>query len=157
MCVCVCVCVSCVSRACMRPCVCPHHAKLPQFKNRKHAIPYEQANHAFLSPRPTVDTYGKLSDGFVRFLWMLANYASTNHSRLSQPSHDPKAPPIRRLTLLPHELGSSFSRIRLQVGSAIAKAAVACFVPDSSDYRLPLLVFWNKNKPTASKPSTTYC
>jgi hypothetical protein len=45
-------------------------------KTENAAIPYEQANHAFLSL--TADTYGKLSDDFVRFLWMLANSASTN-------------------------------------------------------------------------------
>jgi len=37
-----------------------------QSENRKHAIPYEQADHAFLSLM--ADTYGKLSDDFVRFL-----------------------------------------------------------------------------------------
>jgi hypothetical protein len=37
-------------------------------------------------------TYGKLLDDFVRFLWMLANSASTN-SRLSQPSSQDFADP----------------------------------------------------------------
>jgi hypothetical protein len=44
-------------------------------KDKKHALPYEQAQHAFLSP--TADTYGKISDDFVRFLWMMATAAST--------------------------------------------------------------------------------
>jgi hypothetical protein len=51
------------------------------------------------------------------------------------------------------QVGSSFPRIRVRVGAAIAKAAAARFMPDSADDGLPLLVFWNK--PTASKPSTT--
>jgi hypothetical protein len=53
-------------------------ANLTQSKNRKHAVLYEQANHAFCPSR------GKLSVDFVRFLWMLANSASMN-SRRSQP------------------------------------------------------------------------
>ncbi len=52
-------------------------------KTKKHALPYEQAQHAFLSL--TADTYSKISDDFVRFLWMMATAASTNF-RLSQPS-----------------------------------------------------------------------
>jgi hypothetical protein len=56
---------------------------------RKRVIPYEQAHHAFLSL--TADAYGKISDDFVRFLWMMANTASTN-SRLSQPSPNSEPP-----------------------------------------------------------------
>jgi hypothetical protein len=114
-----------------------------------HAIPCEQANHAFLSL--TADTYGKLSDDFVRFLWMLANSASTN-SRLSQPLSQDFA------DLSPDsfaaQVGSSFLHIQVRVGAAVAKAAAARFMPDSADDGLPVPVFWNK--PTAYKPSTTY-
>ncbi len=31
-----------------------------------------------------------------------------------------------------------------RIGAAIVRASVACFVPDSADDDLPLLVFWNK-------------
>jgi hypothetical protein len=37
-------------------------------KIKKHALSYEQAQHAFLSL--TADTYGKISDDSVRFLWI---------------------------------------------------------------------------------------
>jgi hypothetical protein len=75
-------------------------ANLTQSKNRKHAIPYEQANHAFFNvPYGRSDAYGKLSDDFACFLWMLANSASTN-SRLF---HHLKTSPMGRLTLLPHK------------------------------------------------------
>jgi hypothetical protein len=124
-------------------------ANLTQSKNRKHAIPHEQANHAFLSL--TADTYGKLSDDFVRFLWMLANSASTN-SRFSQPSSQDFADSSP--DSFAAQVGSSFSRIRVRVGAAVAKAAAARFMPDSADDSLPVPVFWNQ--PTASKRSTTY-
>jgi len=52
------------------------------------------------------------------------------------------------------QVGSSFSHIRVRVGAAVAKAAVARFMPDSADNGLPVPVFWDK--PTASKPSLTY-
>jgi hypothetical protein len=116
-----------------------------QSENRKHAIPYEQADHAFLSLIP--DTYGKLSDDFVRFLWMLANSASTN-SRLSQPSSQDLADSSP--DSLAAQVGSSFSHIRVRDGAAVAKAAAARFMPDIADDGLPV------NKPTVSKPSTTY-
>jgi hypothetical protein len=51
-------------------------ANLTQSKNRKHAIPSAQANHAFLSLK--ADTFGKLSDDFVRFHLLLSNSAWTN-------------------------------------------------------------------------------
>jgi hypothetical protein len=47
-------------------------------KIKKHALPYEQAQHAFLSL--TADTYSKISNDFVRFLWMMATAASTRLS-----------------------------------------------------------------------------
>ena len=58
-------------------------------KDRKHGIAYEQGNRVFLSL--VADTYAKLSDDFVHFIWMLANAASTN-SCLSQPRSDVASP-----------------------------------------------------------------
>ncbi len=95
-----------------------------------------QANHAFLSL--TADAYGKLSDDFVRFLWMLAISASTN-SRLSQPSSQDFADLLR--DSFAAQVGSSFSRTRVRVGTAVAKATAARFMPDSADDGLPLPVF----------------
>ena len=72
------------------------------------------------------------------FLWMLANSASTNSS-ISQPSSQDSA------NLSPDsfatQVGSSFSRIVVRVGAAVAKAAAARFMPDSEDDGLPLPVF----------------
>jgi hypothetical protein len=42
-------------------------------KDNKHAISYEQGHHAYLSL--TADTYGKISEGFVHFIWMVATSA----------------------------------------------------------------------------------
>jgi hypothetical protein len=118
-------------------------ANLTQSKTRKHAIiPYEQANHAFLSL--TADTYGKLSDDFVRCLWMLATSASTN-SRLSQPSSQDFADPSP--DSFAAQVGSSFSRIRVRVEAAVAKAAAARFMPDSADDGLPSLFFRTSQQP----------
>ena len=112
-------------------------------KDRKHGIAYEQGNHAFLSL--VADTYGKLSEDSVCFIWMLANAASTN-SRLSQPHSDSASPEspddfaVRR--------GSFFSRMRVQLGAAIAKAAAARFVTDGADDGLPVRVICEKRAPT---------
>jgi hypothetical protein len=112
-------------------------SQLPSHKTRwlfswLFAIPWEQANDAFLFL--TADTYRKLSDDLVRFLWTLASSVSTN-SRLSQPSFQGSADPCR-MTLLPrkwalHSRGYGF---RL---AAIAKASAAHFVPDSSLRKWP--------------------
>jgi hypothetical protein len=121
MCVCVCVCVS---------------FKRQEVELLK--IPYEQAKHAILSLM--ADTYGKLSDDFVRFLWMLANSASTN-SRLSQPSSQDFA--NSSPDSFAPRVGSSFSHIRVRVRAAVAKAAAARFMPDSADNGLlvPVQIF----------------
>jgi hypothetical protein len=86
------------------------------------------------------DTYGKLSDDFVRFLWMLANSASTN-SRLSQPSSQDFA--NSSPDSFAPQVGSSFSHIRVRVRAAVAKAAAARFMPDSADNGLlvPVQIF----------------
>ena len=123
-------------------------ANADKAKSRKHAVSYEQSNHAFLSL--TADTYGKVSDDFVRFLWLVANTASTN-SRLSQsPSEHGCSQSQDSFATL---RGSFFSRIRVQVGAALAKAAAARFVPDSADDGLPLPVLWDRKAPgTAASP-----
>ena len=84
------------------------------------------------------DTYGKISDDFVRFIWMVANAALTN-SCLSQPPSDQAS----------SESSDSFavccctffSGMRVQLGTAIAKAAAARFVPDNDDDGLPVRIF----------------
>ncbi len=105
-------------------------------KMKKHVIPYEQAHHAFLSL--TADTYGKISDDFVRFLWMMANTASTN-SRLSQPSPNSE-PPLSQDSFTKLR-GSFFSRFRVQIAAAIAKAAAAL-----QDRHSPLLRNVSRNR-----------
>ena len=64
-------------------------------------------------------------------------------------SHHPKISPIRRLTLLPPKqaLRSCTYRFGLRPQSRKLQRPVSCDC-------LPVPVFWNK--PTASKPSTTY-
>jgi hypothetical protein len=104
-------------------------------KMQKHALPraYKQAQHAFLSL--TADTYycdDKISDDFVRCLWMMATAASSStnsQSRLSQPS--PNSEPSLSQDTFTKLRGSLFSRFRIQIAVAIAKAAAAHFVPDS--------------------------
>ena len=108
----------------------------------------EQSNHAFLSL--TADTYGKVSDDFVRFLWMVSNTASTN-SRLSQSPSDRELPQSQ--ASFADQQGSFFSRIRVQIAAAIAKAAAARFVPDSVDDGLPLPISWDRRAPGEATPA----
>jgi len=112
-------------------------------KDKKHGISYEQGNHAFLSL--VADTYGKISDDFVRFIWMVANAASTN-SRLSQPPSDatPADSPDSSFAV---QRGAFFSRMRVQIGTALAKAAAARFITDNADDGLPLHVVWERKAP----------
>jgi hypothetical protein len=110
-------------------------------KIKKHALPYEQAQHAFLSL--IADTYGKISDDFVRFLWMMANAASTNF-RLSQPS--PNSEPSLSQDTFTKLRGSLFSRFRVQIAAAIAKAAAARFVPDSTNDGIPTFIVWDRGR-----------
>lgn len=49
-------------------------------------------------------------------------------------------------------LGSFLSRMRVQIGAAIAKAAAARFVPDSSNDELPLHVPWQRGRPATAAP-----
>jgi hypothetical protein len=116
-----------------------------QQKDKKHALPYEQAQHgvehAFLSL--TANTYGKISDDFVRFLWMIAIAASTNF-RLSQPS--PNSEPSLSQDTFTKLCSSLFSRFRVQIAAATA----ARFVPDSTNDGIPTFVVWDRGR----KPST---
>ncbi len=126
------------------------HGQQQKDKTWKHALPYEQAQHAFLSL--TADTYGKISDDFVRFLWMMATAASTNF-RLSQPS--PNSEPFLSQDTFTELRGSLFSRFRVQIAAAIAKAqaeaAAARFVPDSTNDGIPTFVVWDRGrKPSAN-------
>ncbi len=59
-------------------------------KDNKHAISYEQGHHAYLSL--TADTYCKISEDFVRFIWMVATSASTNFRPSQLPPTDTLAP-----------------------------------------------------------------
>ena len=97
----------------------------------------------------TADTYGKISDDFVRFIWMVANAASTN-SRLSQPPSNASSPASQDSFAV--QRGSFFSRMRVQLGAAIAKAAAARFVQDSADDGLPVRVLWEKKAPSRAAP-----
>ncbi len=110
-------------------------------ETKKHALSYEQAQHAFLSL--TADTYGKISDDFVRFLWMMATAASTNF-RLSQPS--PNSEPSLSQDTFTKLRGSLYSRFRVQIAAAIAKAAAARFVPDSTNNGIPTFVVWDRGR-----------
>jgi hypothetical protein len=110
-------------------------------KTKKHALPYEQAQHAYLSL--TVDTYGKNSGDFVRFLWMMATAASTNF-RLSQPS--PNSKPSLSQDTFTKLRGSLFSRFRVHIAAAIAKAAAARFVLDCTNDGIPTFVVWDRSR-----------
>ncbi len=85
------------------------------------------------------DTYGKISDDYVRFIWMAAQSALTNFC-LSEPSsaeaslalQDDYA--VRRGSLFSH------LRVTVQIGAALAKAAAARFLQDSVDDGLPIRV-----------------
>jgi hypothetical protein len=61
-------------------------AHLSKSKDYKHAISYEQGQHAYLSL--TADTYSKIPEDFVRFIWMVATSASTNFRPSQLPSTD---------------------------------------------------------------------
>jgi hypothetical protein len=45
-------------------------------QDSKHATSHEQGNHALVSL--VADTYGKMADDLVRFMWMVANAGWTN-------------------------------------------------------------------------------
>ncbi len=81
------------------------------------------------------DTYGKISEDFVRFIWMVATSASTNFRPSELPSTDG---PDAQLDEFAVQRGFFFSRMRVQVAAAIAKAAAARFVQDDVDDGLPL-------------------
>lgn len=126
-----------------------HAARL---KDRKHAIAYENTNHAFLSL--TADTYGKISEDFVRFLWMMANSAAVANSRLSQPPSDASSSvstPVQLDTFAALR-GSFFSRMRVQLGAAIAKAAAVRFITDNTDDGLPLHTCWDRRAHDCAAP-----
>jgi hypothetical protein len=112
----------------------------------KHDLHYEQAQHATLSLR--ADTYGKISDDFVLFLWMMPTAALTNF-RLPQPS--PNSKPSLSQDTFTKLCSSLFSRFRVQIAAAIAKAAAARFVPDSTNDGIPTFVVWDRDRrPVAS-------
>jgi hypothetical protein len=89
------------------------HANLSQSKNRRHAIPYEQANHVFLSL--TADTNSPTT--LCAFFGWLADSASTN-SRLSQPSSQDLADPLPGASglFVPAHTGSDWGRSRESCG-----------------------------------------
>ena len=119
-------------------------------KDAKHAIQYEQTQHAFLSL--TADTYGKLSEDFVRFIWMVANTAASANSRPSQPESDNTPPSSSQLDTFALTRGSYFSRMRVQIGAAIAKAAAVRFLADNTTDSLPLPTHWDRRSPAKAAP-----
>jgi hypothetical protein len=88
---------------------CSPHAHLTKSKDNKHAISYEQGQHAYLSL--TADTYGKISEDFVHFIWMVATSASTNFRRSQLPSTNG---PDAQLDEFAVQRGFFFSRMRLR-------------------------------------------
>ena len=86
----------------------------------------------------------------MRFLWMVSNTASTN-SRLSQSPSDRELPQPQ--DSFAAQRGSFFSRIRVQIAAAIAKAAAAHFVPESVDDGLPLPISWDRRAPGEAAPA----
>jgi hypothetical protein len=104
-------------------------------KDNKHAISYEQGHHAYLSL--TADTYCKISEDFVRFIWMVATSASTNFRPSQLPPTDTLAP-VPRLDEFAVQRWFFFSRMRVQLAAAIVKAAAARFVQDDVDDCLPI-------------------
>jgi hypothetical protein len=108
------------------------------------------------------DTYSKLPDNFVRFVCMLANSGSSGcvakinivtvtvtvtvtNSRLSQPPSQDSADPLP--DSLAAQVGSLFSRMRVQIGAAIAKAAAASFVPTVRTMASLFLFFGTRQQP----------
>ena len=118
-------------------------------KDHKHAIHYEQTNHAFFSL--VADTYNKLSDDFVRFIWMVANSAAAASSCPSQPN-SAIATPSTQANTFARSKGSSFSHMRVQIGAAIAKAAAVRFLSRSTNDGLPLPTYWDRRSPGKVAP-----
>ncbi len=87
----------------------------------------------------TADTYGKISDDFVRFLWMMATAAPTNFC-LSQPS--PNSGPSLSQDTFTKLRCPIFSRFLVQ----IVAASAARFVPDSTNDGIPTFVVWDRGR-----------
>lgn len=109
-------------------------------KNNKHSIPYEQGNHAFVSL--IADTFGLLSEDFIRFVWMMANSATANFRQSQSSSFS--AMPDKPSNTFEAQRGVFFSRMRVQLGAALAKAAAARMVRDGVEDGLPLRVVWER-------------
>ncbi len=114
-------------------------AHLTRSKDNKHAISYEQGQHAYLSL--TADTYGKISEDFVCFIWMVATSALTNFRPSQLPSTDG---PDAQLDEFALQRGFFFSHMRVQVAAAVAKAAAARFVQDDVDYGLSIHTMYER-------------
>ncbi len=120
-------------------------------KIKKCTFPYEQAQHPFLSL--TADTYSRISNDFVRFLWMMATSASTNF-RLSQPS--PNSEPSLSQDTFTKLCCSPFPCFRVQIAAAITKAAAASFVPDSTNVGIPTFACGTWIRPGKQSPPVSY-
>jgi hypothetical protein len=83
---------------------------------------------------------------------MMATAASTNF-RLSQPS--PNSEPSSSQDTFTKLRGSLFSRFRVQIDAAIAKAAAARFVPDSTNDGITIFVVWESDWDRGRKPLTS--
>jgi hypothetical protein len=89
------------------------------------------------------DTYSKISDDFLCFIWMAAHFASRNFC-LSEPSSaagTAEASPALQDDYAVWR-GSLFSHFRVQIGAALAKAAAARFLQDTVDDGLPIRVLY---------------
>ena len=90
-------------------------------KRNKHDAAYANLGYTFVPL--AADTYGDLSEDFVRFIWLVATIAVTN-SRQSQPQvEDDESQKVdddfQRVR------GLLFTRMKSRIGIALAKAATA--------------------------------
>jgi hypothetical protein len=82
---------------------------------------------------------------------MVANTAASAKSRPPQPESAKAASSPQVDTFAPIR-GSYFSRMRVQIGAAIAKAAADRFLSDNTDDCLPLPTHWDRRSPAKAAP-----
>ena len=78
---------------------------------------------------------------------MVANSAAVANSRLSQSPSEPDRAQPSFPDAFAIVRGSYFSRMRVQLGAAVAKAAAVRFLPDNVSDDLPLRIHWEMRSP----------